>query len=101
MLLWGWSGKRLKEEADRNGVSERGMRAVEEEKISFEAPVLNSSKKEFSIVLLSGFGGQPRLIAIACIVFWGGFSETPLTNNSREASHCVKLTKNWWEDCVL
>lgn len=52
-------------------------------------------KREFSIVLLSGFGGQPRLIAIACIVFLGGgISETPFTNNSREASHCVKLTKN-------
>lgn len=96
MLLCGWSGKSLKEEADRNGVSERGMRAVEEEKIPFEAPVLNISKMGVlnSLTIRFWWATKINSNSLYCFFLGGGISETPFTNNSREASHCVKLTKN-------
>lgn len=93
MLLWEWAGKTLKEEAEQNDVSGKGVRAGDKEKTFFEAPIFNSSKKGvINRILLSGFGGQPRLIVIACIIL--GDPGTPLTNNSREESHFMQFTKN-------
>lgn len=75
MLLCGWSGKSLKEEADRNDVSERGMRAVEEQKIPFEAPVLNSSKKGVlnSLTIRFWWATKINSNSLYCF-FWGGGS---------------------------